>query len=77
MPKIPDDMEACARRTEKDRKAMKAVKREMAKSTAPRISENDEAVIRGFANDLRAKQGLPPLQPDEPVVVFFCSRRRK
>lgn len=72
MPKFPTDMAAARQLTERKRQDREAT---AAKKAA--AIEHDKAVIREFANELRAKEGLPPLEPDEPVMGFFCRRGRR
>ena len=69
MPMFPTDMDAARAKAEKAKKARadKAEKERLA-------AEHDAALVRAFANELRAKQGLPPLGPNEPVNVIICRR---
>lgn len=76
MPKFPDDIEAATAATERERKALAKLKKAAAKSPS-RMSSSDEAAVRDLANNLRRKQGLPDLAPDEPVIGFFCTRGRR
>lgn len=72
MPSFPQDMDKARALDRKQRKA-----RELAKAAIAKSEADDAAAIRAFANELRAKAGLPPLRADEPVVGFFCRRGRK
>lgn len=72
MPKLPTDPAAAHARAEKDKKALADRVEKRRQQDA-----NDRQVIRDFANELRAKEGLPPLGPDEPVMGFFCRRGRR
>lgn len=72
MPKFPNDMGAARAMAERQKKS-----RAEADAKRAEAIERDKATIREFANELRARQGLPPLRPDEPVIGFFCRRGRR
>lgn len=72
MPKFPADQDAARRLTERQLKEREA--RERKRQAAV---EHDEAIIRDFANQLRAKAGEPPLAPGEKIEVIRCSRGRR
>lgn len=72
MPKFPDDMDAARAHAAKEKKA-----RDIAVARRAKAAANDAVIVREFANDLRRKQGLPDLRPDEPVEGFFCRRGRR
>ena len=72
MPRFPSDMDKARAYSEKQK--VERAERE-AKDQAARA--HDEAIIREFANELRAKAGEPPLAPDEPVHAIICRRGRR
>ena len=72
MPSIPQDMDKARAKAAKD-----IADRQARQAKAEASAAHDKAVIRDFANELRAKVGEPPLREDEPVIGFFCRRGRK
>ena len=72
MPRFPSDMDKARAYSEKQ-KAERAERE--AKDQAARA--HDEVAIRELANELRRREGLPPLRPDEPVQAIICRRGRR
>lgn len=72
MPKLPDDPAAAhaAAERQKQRRAEAALREQ-------RATEHDEQILRAFANELRAQQGMPPLKANEPILAFRCRRGHK
>lgn len=76
MPKIPTDLKATRAFDERNRQERIATQAKREKREIE-IAASDELVIRNFANELRARQGLPPLQDGEPVHAIICKRGRR
>lgn len=76
MPMFPSD-QAKARSLSESQKRARAQALADAREQQRRAEEREAAAIRDLANELRARDGLPPLAPDEPVQGFFCRRGRR
>lgn len=72
MPKFPADQDAARRLSDRHRR-----EREERERKHQAAVEHDEAIIRDFANQLRAKAGEPPLAPGEKIEVIRCNRGRR
>lgn len=72
MPIFPSDQTKARERDriERERRIERAKLAEEAK-------KRDMQILRDFANELRAREGLPPLAPDEPVNAIICRRGRR
>lgn len=72
MPRFPSDMDKARTYSAKQK-----AEREARSAKEAEAMRRDEAAIRELANELRRREGLPPLRPDEPVQAIICRRGRR
>jgi hypothetical protein len=76
MPIFPAD-QARARAISESQKRARAQALAEAREQQRQAEEREMAAIRELANEMRARDGLPPLAPDEPVNAIICRRGRR
>ncbi len=76
MPIFPSD-QAKARALSEEQKRARAAALADAKEQERQAQERNNKIMRDFANELRARDGLPPLASDEPVHAIICRRGRR
>lgn len=76
MPMFPSD-QSKARALSEEQKRARAQALAEAKEQERQAQERNNRIMRDFANEIRAREGLPPLAPDEPVNAIICRRGRR